>query len=125
MQIDGYFNLRNDPVIKLDVGSSEVEFLVDTGFNGGLIIPNEVAQGLDINYDRGLEEFSSVTGTTFLASGCSMMITWFGEAIRVPVATSAEVTEAILGGKMLKDCRLVIDYVDATVTIMQLSPRDR
>lgn len=125
MQIDGYFSVRNDPVIRLDVSSSNVEFLVDTGFNGGLIIPNEIAEGLDVNYDRGLEEFSSVTGTTFLASGCSMMITWFGQAIRVPVATSAEVKEAILGSKMLKDCRLIIDYVDGTVTIMQLSPRDR
>lgn len=118
MQIDGYFNTRSDPVIKLDVGSSNVEFLVDTGFNGGLIIPNEIAEGLDINYDRGLEEFSSVTGTTFLASGCSM-ITWFGEAIRVPVATTEEVDEAILGGKMLKDCRLIIDYVNSTVTIVR------
>lgn len=106
MQIDGYFNIRNDPVIGLEVGSSNVEFLVETGFNGGLIIPSELAERLEITYDRGLEEFSSVTGTTFLASGCSMMIRWFGEAIRAPVATSAEVNEAILGSKMLKGCRL-------------------
>lgn len=125
MQIDGYFNRRNDPVIRLDVGSSKVEFLVDTGFNGGLIIPNEVAERLEVNYDRGLEEFSSVTGAMFLASGCSMMITWFGQAIRVPVATSGEVDEAILGGKMLKDCRLIIDYVNSTVTIMQIPARGR
>ncbi len=118
MQIDGYFNVRDEPVIVLDVGSAQIEFLVDTGFNGGLIIPNQLAEGLDINYDRGLEEFSSVTGATFLASGCSMTITWFGQAIRVPVATSAEVNEAILGGKMLKDCRLIIDYVKRTVTIL-------
>jgi len=125
VQIDGYFNTRNDPVIKLDVGSSKVEFLVDTGFNGGLIFPNQVAERLDISYDRGLEEFSSVTGTVFLASGCSMMITWFGQAIRVPVAASAEVNEAILGSKMLKRCRLIIDYVNSTVTIMQIPARGK
>lgn len=116
--MDGYFNIRNDPVIRLSVGSSEIEFLVDTGFNGGLIIPNHVAKGLDINYDRGLEEFCSVTGETFLASGCSMTITWFGQNIKVPVATSAEIGESILGGNMLKNCRLMIDYVKRTVTIM-------
>lgn len=125
MQTDGYFNVRNDPVIRLDVGSSKVEFLVDTGFNGGLIIPNELAERLDTSYDRGLEEFSSVTGATFFASACSMTIIWFGETIRVPVATSAEVKEAILGGEMLKDCRLTIDYVNGTVTIMQISTRGR
>jgi clan AA aspartic protease len=120
MQIDGYFNTRNDPVINLDVGSSKVEFLIDTGFSGGLIIPNELAISLEINYDRGLEEFSSVTGATFYASGCFMTIVWFGRAIRVPVATSGEVNEAILGGRMLKDCRLTVDYVNRTVTIMQI-----
>lgn len=52
-----------------------------------------------------------------------MTIIWFGEAIRVPVATTENVSEAILGGKMLKDCRLTIDYVNGTVTIMQISAK--
>ena len=116
--MDGYFNVRDEPVIRLEVGSSHIEVLVDTGFNGGLIIPDQMARHLDIRYDRGLEEFCTATGATFLASGCSMEITWFGQAVRVPVATSGEVNEAILGGNMLKDCRLTIDYGRRTVTIM-------
>lgn len=118
MKIEGYFNVRDEPVIKLDVGLSQIEFLVDTGFNGGLIIPDQMTEGLDIKHDRGLEEFCTATGATFLASGCSMEITWFGQDIRVPVATSEEVPEAILGGNMLKDCRLIIDYGERTVTII-------
>lgn len=66
-QIDGYFNVRDEPVIRLDVGSSPLEFLVDTGFNGGLIIPDQVAGGLEIKYDRGLEELYSVTGRSVLS----------------------------------------------------------
>jgi clan AA aspartic protease len=118
MQMDGYFNVRQEPVIGLDVGSSQIEFLVDTGFNGGLIIPGQIAEGLDIQYDRGLEEFRTANEATFLASAGSMEITWFGNAIRVPVATTEEVPEAILGGNMLKDCRLIIDYRQRTVTII-------
>jgi clan AA aspartic protease len=118
MQIDGYFNVRDEPVITLDVGLSHIEVLVDTGFNGGLIIPDQMAEGLDIKYDRGLEELYSVTGEMFLASGCSMEIGWLGQRIRVPVATSAQVSEAILGGQMLKNCRLIIDYGQRTVTII-------
>lgn len=117
MQIDGYFNVRDEPVIGLDIGSSQIEFLVDTGFNGGLIIPEQTAEGLDIRYDRGLEEFRTANEATFLASAGSMEITWFEQAIRVPVATTQEVPEAILGGRMLKDCRLTIDYGRRTVTI--------
>ncbi|PYS80259.1 MAG: hypothetical protein DMF70_11425 [Acidobacteria bacterium] len=118
MQIEGYFNVRDEPAIKLDVGSSQVKFLVDTGFNGGLIVPDQVAEGLEIRYDRGLEEMYSVTGEVFLASGCSTEISWLGQRIRVPVATSAQVSESILGGQMLKDCLLTIDYGRRTVTIM-------
>ena len=36
--MDGYFNSRNEPVVRLDVGSVSVEVLVDTGFDGSLII---------------------------------------------------------------------------------------
>lgn len=118
MQIDGYFNVPDEPVLGLDVGSSQIEFLVDTGFNGGLIIPEQMTAGLDIKYDRGLEEFRTANEATFLASAASVEITWFGKAIRVPVATTEEVTEAILGGKMLKDCRLIIDYRQRTVSII-------
>jgi clan AA aspartic protease len=119
MTIDGYFNARDEPVIRLEVGSAQIEFLVDTGFNGSLIMPDEMASGLEIKYDRGLEELYSVTGEMFLASGCSMEIGWFGERIRVPVVTSAEVSEAILGGQMLKGCRLIIDYGQHTVTVVR------
>ena len=120
MQIDGYFNFLDEPVIKLDVGSSQIEFLVDTGFSGGLIIPEQLAKGLDIIYARELEEFSSVTGEPILMPLGSMMIIWFGQATRVPVSVSPKekINEAILGGNMLKDCRLIIDYVKRTVTIM-------
>lgn len=33
-QIDGYFNVSLEPVIDIDAGSSFIEVLVDTGFNG-------------------------------------------------------------------------------------------
>lgn len=119
MQIDGYFNARDEPVITLDVGLSHIEVLVDTGFNGSLIVPGQLAKGLDLKFERGFEEFYSVTGDMFLATPCSMEISWLGQEIRVPVATSEEVNEALLGSHMLKGCRLTIDYGNRTVTIIK------
>ena len=119
MQMNGYFNLRDEPVIGLNAGSSLIEVLVDTGFNGSLILPTALAKSLDLQFERGLSEFCSVTGEVFLASPCSMEIGWFGQRIRVPVATCIEVNEAILGSQMLKGCRLAIDYGYRTVTIRE------
>jgi clan AA aspartic protease len=119
MQIDGYFNSVGEPAVRLDLGSSGIEVLIDTGFNGHLIISDQIAEGLDVKYDRGLEEFYSVTGEIILASGCSLEIHWLGERITVPVAMCSQIGEAILGGQMLKDCRLTIDYAHGAVSIAQ------
>ena len=117
MQIDGHFNLNDEPVIELDVGSSRIEVLVDTGFNGSLIIPSQMGHRLNLKFE-GPEEFQSVTGEVFLADAYSVEVNWIGKRIRVAVAARKHVNEAILGGNMLKDCRLTIDYGHRTVTVV-------
>jgi clan AA aspartic protease len=115
--MDGYFNSRNEPVIKLDVGSLSVEVLVDTGFDGSLIVPAEVADNMDLKFEAH-QDFLSVTGAAFFASSCSTEVDWLGKKTRVAVARCGEVGEAILGSHMLRDCRLTIDYSYRTVTII-------
>jgi len=117
MQIDGYFNAQDEPVIKLDIGSGSIEVLLDTGFGGGLIIPNHFANQLDLKFE-GLEEFYSVTEERIVAKAYSIEIDWFDKLVRVPVVVSTKVNEALLGGQMLKDCCLTIDYGRRTVTIV-------
>ena len=120
MQIDGHFNVSDEPVIEIDLGSSHIEVLVDTGFNGSLIIPTHKFNQLrPIFKFEGPEEFHSVTGEMFLADAYSTEIDWLGKRTRVAVATCREVDEAILGSYLLKDCRLTIDYGHRTVTIAE------
>jgi clan AA aspartic protease len=102
MRMDGYFNATGEPVINLTVDSIEIEVLVDTGFDGDLIIPEEMAKELVIEYDRGLKEFLSATGKPFLVSTGSMEISWLGTRTRMPVSISSEINEALLGGHMLR-----------------------
>jgi clan AA aspartic protease len=118
MQVEGYFNARDEPVISLQVGSLSIEVLVDTGFNGSLLIPGHVANQLDLRFE-GPEEFQSVTGEVFLADAYSMEIDWLGTRITVPIATSREVSEALIGSHMLKDCRLTIDYKERSVIVFK------
>jgi clan AA aspartic protease len=117
MEVDGYFNLSGEPIIKLGSGSSHIEVLIDTGFTGSLIMPGQMARELELTQDRGFEEFFTATGGSFLAHVYLVTIVWLGRTIRVPVATCEEVSEAILGGEMLRDCCLTIDYALRTVTI--------
>jgi clan AA aspartic protease len=116
--MDGYFNLSDEPVVELDVGSSRLEFLVDTGFNGSLIVPSQIANRLDLRFE-GPEEFQSVTGEAFLADAYSVEVDWLGQKVRVAVAASKHVKESIPGGHMLKNCRLTVDYGNRIVSIVE------
>lgn len=118
MQIDGYFNANDEPAIRLDLGAGAIDILVDTGFTGSLILPDSLAGGLALRFE-GFEEFYTATWQVFSAPAYSLEINWFGHLIKVPVAVSPDITEAILGGQMLKNCCLTIDYSDRTVTIIK------
>ncbi len=117
MQIDGYFNANNEPA-PLDLGAGAIEILVDTGFAGSLILPDSLAVGLALRFE-GFEEFYTATWQIFSAPAYSLEIDWLGQLTKVPVAISPDITEAIMGGQMMKNCCLTIDYYDRTVTIIE------
>lgn len=118
MQIDGYFNTRNEPVVELQLNLMYVEMLIDTGFDGVLIIPSQIADQLKLKF-QGFEEFYSVTGERIVATAYSIEIAWLGQMLRVPIVVNSKINEAILGNQMLKSCRLTIDYGHRTVTIVE------
>ena len=118
MQIDGYFNLNDEPVVELDVGESLIEVLVDTGFNGSLIVPSQIANRLALKFE-GTEEFQIANGGMVLANAASVEVNWLGDVVRVAIAAHKDFKEALLGGHMLRNCRLTIDYGRRSVTIVK------
>ena len=120
MHIEGYFNEHDEPCLSFDLGSGAIDVLIDTGFSGSLIIPQTVANDLTLNFE-GVEEFYTATGQMFLAPAFTVAINWFGERLKAPIAVSADVREALLGGQMLEGCRLRIDYAERTVQIEKVA----
>jgi clan AA aspartic protease len=112
----GYFK-DEEPAMRLEVGSREIEFLVDTGFSGDLLIPDGLANDLDLKNGGALGEFQSVTGQPVPVATYTVQINWLGRRIRKSLATSSEVKEPLLGGGMLTACCLTIDYSHQTVLI--------
>jgi clan AA aspartic protease len=116
MQIDGYFNANDEPAIQLDLGTGAIDFLVDTGFAGGLIIPSSLVAGLPLEIE-GFVEFRTATAETFIAATYSLEIEWLGQRTKVAVAVTPDISEALPGGSILRNCLLTIDYHDSTVMI--------
>ena len=118
MRIDGYFNTNDEPAINLHLILSSIEVLIDTGFAGSLIIPEHLSTGLVLHFE-GFEEFYTVTGHVFVAPAYSLEVDWLGQRVKVPVAVSPDVKEALLGSQMLNSCVLTIDYANRTVNIIR------
>lgn len=116
MPIDGYFNANGEPAVQLELDGVTIELLVDTGFAGSLLIPDSLAGGLPLRFE-GFEEFYTVTGHVFVAPAYSLQINWLGEQTIIAVAVGPDITEGLLGGQMLNNCRLTVDYYDRAVTI--------
>src|SRR2546422_11162805 len=101
MQIDGYFNANDEPVIQLDLGTGTIEILVDTGFAGSVILPDPLAAGLALRFE-GFEEFYTATWQLFSAPAYSLEVNWFGKQIKAAAAVSPRGAEAKLEGQLLK-----------------------
>jgi clan AA aspartic protease len=121
---EGYFNQNGEPVVNLDLISASVEALIDTGFFGSLIVTRMMASDLDLQFE-GVEEFYTVTGEMFTAPSYFTKIRWFGEEVKMPIAISDEISEALLGTRMLQGCRLTIDYAERAVIIEKAAAAER
>ena len=120
MTIEGYFNNNDEPAVTLDFASTSIEVLIDTGFAGSLIVPQSFANDLTLHFE-GVEEFYTATGQLFTAPAYFAFVDWFGQQLKVTIAVSAEIREALLGNQMLSGCWLTIDYAERTVKVTRSS----
>jgi predicted aspartyl protease len=83
MRIEDYFSQNDEPVILLDLVSASIEVLVDTGFAGSLIIPQELATNLRMSFE-GFEEFYTATGHIVVAAAYSVETKWLARSSECP-----------------------------------------
>ena len=88
---------------------------VDTAFNGYFVFPRQMIEDLGLQQeaatDAVLADGSLVTLESFVC-----FVQWFGESVTAQViANDGKIP--LLGTELLASRRLLVDYVDATVSI--------
>ena len=101
-------------VISLTNGA-EVECLIDTGFDGNLMLPREFVEQNGLRL-VGQELFSGVEELEFSAEMALAEVSWLGDEFQLQVIVS-DTNSAMLGTHMLVDSKLEIDYLKQTVRI--------
>lgn len=116
----GVVNDDLEPLIWLEfINGATIECLVDTGFNGALMLPEEFIRAND--FPLVGEQNFRVVGQKglYVAQTALAGIIWLGDRFDIEVAIS-ETGFALIGAELMIDCRLEIDYVASTITIEKI-----
>lgn len=112
----GSVNSSREALIEVHLSSGEaIECLIDTGFDGGIMLPRAFADQLRFPI-IGRLAFELVGGTRLFAQVGLANIEWLNETREIEIVVS-ESNDALIGTELLQNTVLMIDYVSSTVTI--------
>src|SRR5688572_10219945 len=115
-QESGSVNALREASVEIRFVRGDVfDCVVDTGFDGALIVPTSVAERLGLPLVARLV-FELVGGVQMSANVALGEIEWLGERRNVEVIIS-EGNDALIGSELFEGAKLVIDYVRGVVTI--------
>jgi clan AA aspartic protease len=111
--ISGTINSELEAIVRLSIrgpwSEIEIEAIIDTGFNGALILPPDIIATL------GLSQASQVRGV--LADGSERafplyeaLILWGGRVLRIPVGAAD--TEPLLGMSLMYGNELAMQVIE-------------
>lgn len=123
----GSIDLRRRPIVRIDKEGREDGFLalLDTGFNGELLVSQTDAEVLGFARRAGTSTAELAGGQVYELSRGQGEILWLGRKRRVDVLISAEATRprrdgepvALVGTRLLAPHMLLIDFLSSTVEI--------
>lgn len=112
----GSVNSSREALIEVRLNSGEaIECVVDTGFDGGLMLPRAFADSLQIPI-LGRLTFEMVGGMKMVAPVGLLAIEWLDELREIEMIVG-EGNDALIGTELLTGTTLNIDYVARVVTI--------
>jgi clan AA aspartic protease len=123
-QESGSVNDLREALVEIRFRRGDVfECVIDTGFDGALILPLAVAERLRLPIVARLV-FELVGGARMSADVALGEIEWLGTRISVEVIIS-ESNDALIGTEMFEGAMLVVDYARYRVTISREERSDQ
>lgn len=113
---DGSVNTQLEAWLRVESTNGEIiECLIDTGFNGALVLPRAEAVRLNLIV-LGRVPIIGVGRSRQIADIAEVEIEWLGKSRAVEVIIS-DGDDSLLGTELLDGSRLVVDYSAYTVTV--------
>ncbi|MBI4232743.1 clan AA aspartic protease [Candidatus Peregrinibacteria bacterium] len=116
MMLNGEYD-NGSPMLRLKIGEDkrEINLLVDTGFNGELLLSKELVKQLKFT-SIGSEYYKTASGEKVLSEVYMGSIDWFDEQRSVTIlSTQAELN--LIGMELLGDSRVIMERRKGVLTI--------
>lgn len=95
-----------------------LEFLIDTGFNGSLCLPDYIAKELNLEIEQEMQ-FSGIGAHQGILRTSRSIIEWFGKEVETSVIIN-DGNDFLLGTRLLEETELYINYKTGEVVINQI-----
>lgn len=115
MKIIGSFDEDLSPRIVLSLAGKQISLVVDTGFNGELMLPRTLVEELGLAYSMK-SEAELADGSIVETTLYQVRIHWFGEE-RALQAIVTEAEDGLIGTEMLFGLTLFIDIDENQVVL--------
>lgn len=116
--MEGFFRFGS-PVIELLIEGRKIETLLDTGFNGHIMIPYSIIDELGLD-QIGISDYLTASGenkTTRVYKANALLL---DNKIEVPIL-GTDVEFCLDGMEMFGDCRVIIDRKKGLVEVSKSS----
>lgn len=112
----GSVNGQLEALLRVRAANGEtIDCLVDTGFNGSLMLRRSDATVLNLTL-LGRVPIIGVGRTRFVADIAELEVEWLGRSRPVEVIIS-DGDDSLIGTGMLDSSRLVVDYITYTTSV--------
>jgi clan AA aspartic protease len=101
-------------------GGSELECVIDTAFNGALMLPRMLIEDLKLPMIDRIQ-VGWIGDEGMIMDACEGRLVWLGLEREVEILIN-DGNDALLGALLLEGTRLTIDYVARTVLIETVDP---
>jgi clan AA aspartic protease len=113
---DGSVNAQLEAWLRVSsTGSERIDCLLDTGFDGALVLPRSEANRLKLTI-LGRVPIIGVGRLRSIADIAELEVEWLGESRAVEVIIS-DGDDSLIGTQLLDGSRLVVDYINYIVTV--------
>ena len=104
--MNGFFKFGS-PIIELSVEKRKISMLLDTGFNGHIMLPNSIIK--EIGLDQiGISDYSTASGDNKITKVYIGSVFFLNKDIEVPVL-STDADFSLAGMELFHECKIIIE----------------